>query len=210
MPYSDCTSRWRRRIPWLAAIWAIPIIGSGCGRRPAVADATQRQFWSALRLLCGQAFEGRLVEYTPADSALVGQPLVLDIWQCYAGEVRLAFHVGDDHSRVWLIQPTGDGLRLTHAMHEPDGEPLPFSGYGGDTWSPGSPEVQQFRADEGTVARVPSAAGTIWTLELWPDERITYSLRSPGGGSFRVDFDLDRRVPRPPAPWGFTRSRSRS
>lgn len=208
MPYSAAdvkaqllaVTRWR-------AVWLPVALAAACGRPPAVADTTQREFWRALRDLCGQAFQGQLVETSPADSSLMGQVLTLDVWQCYAREIRLAFHVGDDHSRVWLLAPTATGLRLTHSLHSADGNELPFSGYGGETWTPGSRTLQEFRADEGTIARIPSAAGAVWMLEVRPNERIGYGLRSPTGDDFRVEFDLSRRAGRPPAPWGFTRAR---
>jgi hypothetical protein len=189
-------------------VWrAIPaialVLGAACG--DAVNDDPQLAFWQSLRSLCGQAFEGRLVEASVTDSVALAAPLVLDVWQCYAEELRLAFHVGDDHSRVWLISPTDDGLSIEHALHGPDGEPLPFSGYGGATDSQGTATMQVFRPDDETLADVPSAVGTHWTLEVLPGERITYRLHSPATGDFRVDFDIVRRAARPPAPWGYTR-----
>lgn len=165
----------------------------------------QVAFWRSLRALCGQAFEGRMVQGSAADSAALSGPLVLDVWQCYSGELRLAFHAGEDHSRVWLLTPTDSGLALHHAVHDRNGEEGTFSGYGGETTSPGTASVQVFRPDDQTLADVPTAAGTEWVLEIVPRERITYTLRSPATTDFQVTFDLSRRAGRPPAPWGFTR-----
>lgn len=191
-----------RRAPRVLAVLAL-VLGVACNRSPN--DDPQIAFWSSLRSLCGQAFEGRLVEASVADSAALAAPLALEVWQCYSDEIRLAFHVGDDHSRVWLISPTADGLSIEHSLHGPDGEPLPYSGYGGTTDSPGTATTQLFRPDDETLADVPSSTGTEWILEVVPRERITYRLRSPAAGDFRVDFDLGRRTGRQPAPWGYTR-----
>lgn len=169
-------------------------------------DDPQVAFWQAIRSLCGQAFEGDLVEGSPADSAALASP-VLEVWQCYADELRLAVHTGEDHSRVWLLSPTADGLALHHAMHGPDGEPLRYSGYGGQTVGPGTATTQVFLPDQETLADLPTSEGMEWVLEIVPDDRITYRLRSPATIDFRVDFDLHARAARQPAPWGFTRRR---
>lgn len=165
----------------------------------------QVAFWQSFRALCGQSFEGRLVTGSAADSARLDGPLVLDVWQCYSGELRLAFHAGHDHSRVWLLTSEAEGLALHHAVHDAAGVAQPYSGYGGETAGPGTATAQVFLPDEETLADVPSAGGTEWLLEILPGERITYALHSPATPDFRVDFDLSRRAGRQPAPWGFTR-----
>jgi len=190
---------------WLA-LGAIALVGS-CGRPPAVADAVQREFWTSLRDLCGQSFEGRVVEATPADSGLIGQPLVLDVWQCYAKELRLAFHIGNDHSRVWLILPSQTGLQLSHRLHAADGSQLAFSPYGGETRDAGSPTTQRFFPDQGTLDRIPASAGSVWTLEVVSHQFIRYRLDSREG-TFLLEFDLTHQAHRPPAPWGYTRTRA--
>jgi len=181
------------------------VVAPAC-RAPAVADDVQRAFWSGLRTLCGRSFPGTLVQASGADTVLARGPLVLNVWQCYHREVRLAFHAGDDHSRVWLLTPTQNGLRLSHSVHEADGSLAPFSGYGGETRAAGTAGRQEFVADETTVRRVPTSAGTVWILELVPGERLSYGLASAGETRFRVDFDLTRPAPGPPPPWGYTRA----
>jgi hypothetical protein len=177
-----------------------------CGRPAIIADPVQREFWNALRDLCGQSFDGRIIEATAIDSVLVGQPLVLDMWQCYARELRMAFHVGNDHSRVWLLTPTATGLSLTHQLHSADGVVMPFTAYGGETHDSGTATVQRFLPDDGTLDRVPTAAGSVWTLEVVPREHIAYRLDSRAG-EFLVEFDLTHKAHHPPAPWGYTRTR---
>jgi len=178
---------------------------AACSRGPP--DDPQVAFWQSIRSLCGQAFEGRLIEGSAADSAALREPLVLEVWQCYADELRLALHAGDDHSRVWLVSPTSDGLALHHSLHGRDGEALPYSGYGGETVGLGTATTQVFLPDQETLADVPTSEGAEWVLEVVPGDRITYRLRSPATADFRVDFDWGARAARQPAPWGFTRRR---
>jgi hypothetical protein len=179
---------------------------AGCG--PGTPDPPQLAFWNAVRDLCGQAFEGRAVEWTAVDAEAAAAPLVLDVWQCYHDEIRLAFHIGDDASRVWLLTRDAEGLHLTHEVHGEDGTASDASGYGGVAGEEGTASRQAFRPDSETNARLPVAAGSIWTLEIVPHERLTYAFRSDREAvTFRVDFDLTGHVTdRPPAPWGYTRS----
>lgn len=187
----------------LAAAAAVVLVA--CARPPAVSDPVQRQFWNEFRDLCGQAFAGRVVEAGETDRAALTDALVLEVWQCYPQELRLAFHVGDDHSRVWVLSPSAAGIRLGHSLHSSDGEPLDYSGYGGETANIGTGQRQIFVPDGETLANVPTARGSEWLLEIVPGERISYSLVSPASPPFRVDFDLTQPVDRQPPPWGYTR-----
>jgi hypothetical protein len=196
----------------IRAILVALCLASACGRvtRP-VTNPVQLEFWNALRRLCGRSFPGQLATVTGSDTVLVGQPLVLNVWQCYHRELRLAFHAGNDHSRVWLITSNKERLRLAHAVHDSAGTALPFSGYAGDALESGTAERQVFHPDVSTLTRVPAARGTSWVLELKPGQRLSYALHAPDGGvRFRVDFDLRQRSPRPPPPWGYTRVGARA
>jgi len=172
---------------------------------PAADAPPVAAFWNELRILCGRTFEGRAVEVTALDSAVLGQRLVLSAWQCWAEELRFAFQVGDDHSRVWLIRAGNDGLSLIHDNRLADGAAAEFTNYGGPAIAGGTATRQDFTPDTETRIRIPSSAGAVWTLEIVPRERFTYAFTAAGGGRFRVDFDLTRAVERPPSPWGWTR-----
>jgi len=188
-----------------AGLAVMILLLAGCG--PGSPDPPQLAFWNDVRALCGQAFTGRAVEWTAVDSAAASQPLVLDVWQCYRDEIRLAFHIGGDASRVWRLTRDSQGLHLAHEVHAADGEAADVSGYGGAASGEGTATSQEFRPDYETNARLPAAAGSVWTLEVVPHERLTYEFRSEREGvTFRVDFDLAKRITsRPPAPWGYTR-----
>lgn len=188
------------------ALVAVCALLAGCVPRAPESPAVA--FWNSVRSLCGRAFEGTAVELSAVDGAVSGQRLVLDVWQCYHDELRLVFHVGEDRSRVWRLTRARDGgeLRLIHDIHGADGSPAAVTGYGGAAAAAGSAGRQEFAADTETTSRIPSAAGSVWAIEIAPGERLTYAFHSGDGDiRFRVDFDLSRMTSRPPPPWGLTR-----
>jgi hypothetical protein len=46
-----------------------------------------------------------------------------------------------------------------------------------------------------------ASVGNTWAIEIDPDAKFVYELARPGR-LFRVEFDLTRPVPIPPAAWG--------
>jgi hypothetical protein len=122
-------------------------------------------------------------------------------------EVKVPFHVGDDHSRTWVLTRTADGLRLKHDHRHEDGSDDAVTMYGGDTAASGTPVRQEFPVDtfsiemferEGLTASVTNT----WAMEIEPGQRFLYELSRPSGRLFRVEFDLATPVPPPPTPWG--------
>lgn len=180
----------------LLALWSVGVA--------AAADAPPPDpFWSALQSLCGQAFAGRLVEGTePSDEAIGKERLVMHVRTCAPDEVRIPFHVGANRSRTWVITPTSTGWRLKHDHRHEDGSADRVTQYGGDTRAPEAPLRREFFADAHTAALIPAAAENVWTLTLEPGKTFAYALRRERQGRrFRVEFDLTRVVPAPPAPW---------
>ncbi len=160
------------------------------------------QFLGNLRQLCGQAFAGELVEYNDSDTDLVGQPMVMHVRECSESEVRVPFHIGDDHSRTWVFTRTENGLRLKHDHRHEDGSEDEVTQYGGDSNGVSANE-QSFPADAWTRELIPYAANNIWTVVVIPGEVYSYRLRRTGTDRrFRVDFDLSTEVATPPPPWG--------
>jgi len=169
----------------------------------AASTNPQLVFWASLEALCGQAFEGRVVESQPPDEAFESQTLVMHVRECQSDEIRIPFQVGEDRSRTWVITPTPTGLRLKHDHRHEDGTEDEITQYGGDTRGPGTAIVQDFHADVFTGNLVPAAATNVWTVEVDPGRLFAYALRREGADRrFRVEFDLQRPVPTPPAPWG--------
>lgn len=190
----------------LAVATACSPLAASAGQAPA--DA----FLAAIAGHCGQAFAGRIVANEPRPAmpdAFEGKALVMHVRGCDAPAqgLRIPFHVGDDHSRTWVLARTADGLRLKHDHRHADGSPDAVTLYGGDTADAGTPLRQVFPVDaesralferEGLGASLRNA----WAMEIEPGKRFVYELRRPDGRLFQVEFDLTAPVPLPPAPWG--------
>lgn len=171
-------------------------------------------FLAALSSLCGNAYAGRIVANEPAPAPgaapdpFDGKTLVMQVRECTPRQVRVPFHVGDDHSRTWVITRTEDGLRLKHDHRHDDGTPDVLTMYGGDTMTPGTAVRQEFPVDAESKALferqgLKASTTNVWAIELEPGQRYAYELARPGR-LFRVEFDLTRPVAPPPPPWGST------
>ncbi|HDS1100852.1 MULTISPECIES: hypothetical protein [Stenotrophomonas] len=177
-----------------------------------LATAPADAFLAAIAAHCGQAYEGKVVQDTPAPTGkdpFAGQRLVMHVRGCAdpAHELRIPFHVGDDHSRTWVLTRTPAGLRLKHDHRHQDGSADAITLYGGDSTPPGTAGRQQFPADADSVAmfrRADMLASThnTWAMEIDPDQTFVYELTRPDGRRFRVQFDLAKPVDLPPPPWG--------
>ena len=173
---------------------------------------------AAIARHCGQAFAGRIVANKPAQSApdpFEGQALVMHVRGCTdpTRRIEIPFHVGDDHSRTWVLTRTGGGVRLKHDHRHRDGSHDNVTMYGGDTARAGSSTRQEFPVDAESIAmfqregRGVSLTNT-WAMEIHP-AKFAYELsrprgeQNPEGRMFRVEFDLTRPVGTPPTPWGW-------
>lgn len=163
----------------------------------------REEFWGALQALCGRAFAGRVVEAPAGDTTFAGRALVMHLRECGEDTLRIPFHVGVDRSRTWVLTRTADGLRLKHDHRHQDGSEDAVTQYGGDTENVGTAELQEFPADPFTAGLIPAAATNVWTVEVHPGRSFVYALRREGTDRrYRIEFDLTRPVPPPPAPWG--------
>lgn len=164
----------------------------------------QEAFWTAVRAHCGRAYEGRvaLSSGSAGDTVMAGKRLVMHVRECSPGEIRIPFHVGDDRSRTWVLTRTPTGLRLKHDHRHQDGTPDAITQYGGDTRGPGTATSQSFPADAHTISLNPVFGTNVWTMELEPGRFVYELIRVGTDRRFRVEFDLTRSAPPPPAPWG--------
>ncbi len=186
---------------WIAALACFAV--ASC----ATPAAQPRDQFDRLAALCGKAFAGRIVSpAAAADASFAGQRLVMHVRECSPTTIRIPFHVGDDHSRTWVITRTASGLRLKHDHRHRDGSEDKVTQYGGDSTTPPTATRQLFPADaftkallvrEGNVA----GAANVWAIEVDPGRTFAYELRRPNR-FFRVEFDLTRPVAPPPPPWG--------
>lgn len=174
---------------------------AGAGADAASMTTASAAFLSSLRSHCGKAYEGQIVNPQPSDSAMVGQRLVMHVRGC-GDTVRVPFHVGNDRSRTWVFTQTASGVRLKHDHRHEDGSEDRVTQYGGDALPTGTASRMEFAADAFTAELIPAARTNVWTVEVLP-QTFSYQLRREGTDRrFRVDFDLSRPVPAPPAPWG--------
>ncbi len=193
----------------LAALFAVSGAVSTADASPsAPADA----FLASLAQHCGKPYAGRITANQPAPTTpdpFEGKPLVMHVRGCEepTQEIRVPFHVGDDHSRTWVITRTDGGLRLKHDHRHEDGSPDAVTMYGGDTAEPGTAQRQAFPVDAESIVMferegLAASVTNTWAMELVPAKTFVYELSRPNGRLFRVEFDLTTPVALPPAPWG--------
>ena len=183
---------------------------AGCASTPqATAPTAADAFFAALSAHCGKAYAGRVVEDVPASptSPFANGPIVVHVRRCTADRLELPLHVGADRSRTWVVTRTATGLQLEHDHRHEDGHPDAVTMYGGATNVPGSAMRQEFPVDARSIALfrandLPASVTNTWALEVGPGDTLAYELTRPGGRRFRLEFDLARPVPAPPAPWG--------
>jgi len=187
----------------------------------AAADAARErvpadEFLAAIAHHCGEAFAGRIVANEPAPEPgaapdpFEGKELVMHVRDCSnrKEELRIPFHVGDDHSRTWILTRTEHGLRLKHDHRKPDGSDDPVTMYGGESQNAGTAQRQEFPVDAESIALfeqegLNASVTNTWAMEIEPGQRFVYELARPGGRKFQVEFDLTRTVAAPPTPWGY-------
>ena len=180
----------------------------------ALEQSPQDLFLARIADHCGRAYEGRIIANEPAqdEDPFEGERLVMHVRECSDDEVKIAFHVGEDHSRTWVISRVAEGvegmegLRLAHDHRTEDGNPAETTMYGGDTASMGSSTRQEFPVSEESKAMFEAgdmavSTSNTWAVEIEPD-RFLYELTRPEGRMFQVEFDLTKPVELPPAPWG--------
>jgi hypothetical protein len=168
----------------------------------ATAQSAPDDFLKALRAHCGKAYEGRLIDPQPVDSAIARERLVMHVRGC-GDTLRVPFHVGENRSRTWVLTRTASGVRLKHDHRHEDGSEDRVTQYGGDSRASSTTGRMEFPADSFTQTLIPAARTNVWTVELTATQFV-YQLRREGSDRrFRVEFDLSRPVTPPPAPWGF-------
>jgi hypothetical protein len=170
----------------------------------AQSTAPSRSFWKNLQNYCGQSFEGQVMAAPAGDTNFTGKRLIMEVKACEDGRIRIPFHVGNNHSRTWVLTLQDSLLQLKHDHRHEDGRPDRVTQYGGMAPSTGTPTLQFFPADQYTVNLLPTAAANVWWIELEPGKHFTYHLRRLGTDrQYSIRFDLTKPVSAPPAPWGW-------
>lgn len=181
----------------IAVVLASLLLAACATPQPAASSADR--FFANLRTLCGKTFTGSLVSPpVPADADFAGKPLAARAGPCTGDEVRIAFDVGADRSRTWIVTRTPAGLRLKHRHLLKDGSEDPVSRYGGHTVGPGTAARQEFPADAFSKATFTRRSMTVslpnvWAMEVEPNRGFTYELARPER-LFRVQFKMEARA----------------
>ncbi|GAA0563172.1 hypothetical protein GCM10009098_34120 [Rheinheimera aquimaris] len=195
----------QKLISGCALLLSISVQANSIKEAPLVSIASHDSFFNNLAALCGKAFAGNVSVDTPSSDGF-NDRLIMHVRKCTDNQLQIPFHVGDDHSRTWIITKTGSGLSLKHDHRQKNGDYDKSTMYGGHTVDAGWANVQSFPADQYSkelFARLgnPQSSSNIWQMYIYPQ---TFSYRMiREGREFRVDFDLTKPVTLPPVPWGY-------
>lgn len=187
------------RFPKLMAVLLLSGLLTAC---QDAAEATPvDRFWTELSALCGQAYEGTVIEAPPGDTTFTDRALVMHVGSCTDSVIRIPFHVGEDRSRTWVLTRTTAGVRLKHDHRHADGTEDAVTQYGGDSRLAEQDTLIEFPADSATMALIPAAVTNVWSVGV-DTKHFVYALRREGTDRrYRIEFDRTRPVPTPPSPW---------
>jgi hypothetical protein len=181
------------------ALMVCALLG-GCSTISPADKTAAEQFFDRLSAHCGKSVGGKLVAGDDSDAAFAKSTMTAHFRVCTDSEMQIAFDVGEDRSRTWIVTKVGDGLRLKHRHMLKDGTEDPVSQYGGHTVTPGTAMRQEFPADafsktmftrEGRTVSI----SNVWAFDIVPGKSFTYELSRPNR-LFRVEFDSTKPVPR--------------
>lgn len=146
---------------------------------------SRNQFFLKLKQICGQRFSGEMTFPLDGQDNFAGKLLVAEFASCSDREIKVPFHVGEDHSRTWIFTLSNNQLQLKHDHRHEDGTPDEINMYGGMASKAGSADSQAFYADQHTIRLIPEAASNIWTLSLEDqDRKLIYHLERHGKPRF--------------------------
>lgn len=190
----------------LAAAPAFALVLAACASAPEAPALSA--FEAAITPLCGKAFEGRIVTTDAQDDDWRAQRIVMHVRGCEPGLLQIPLHVGEDHSRTWVLMQVGEAWELRHDHRHEDGEPDALTQYGGFASTPADALRQEFPADQSTKdlfdrENIPVSKTNVWAVEVDPSANLfAYELRRPQR-FLRVEFDTAAPVETPPTPWGW-------
>lgn len=169
---------------------------------PAQGKNGAQQFFDNLKKLCGKSYEGYVTEIAGNEDFL-NKRLIMHVRSCEGDSVKIAFHVGDNKSRSWILVLDSNRVALKHDHRNINGTEDRISRYGGKSTNEGTANMQCFPADQATFDLVNYAASNIWWITI-DENYFTYNLKRIGTDrAFAVTFDLRQTVKNPPAPWGW-------
>jgi len=165
------------------------------------------EFMGRISLLCGHAYEGKIVSDDAADDAWRAERVVMDVQCIDKNNIRIPLHVGDNRSRTWVLTEDKGIIELRHDHRHDDGSEDALTQYGGFSTENSSGSRQNFPADQSTKdlfdrEGIPVSKQNTWAIEVRPTHNMfAYELSRPER-FFRVEFDTSKPVDRPPPAWG--------
>ena len=149
--------------------------------------SNQEKFFDSIAKMCGARFEGAMTYPESGQDDFAGKLLIAHITSCNTEELKIAFSVGKDDSRTWIISKTSNGLQLKHDHRHKDGTPHEINMYGGITLNMGDPLSQSFAADKHTASIIPEAATNVWTITFNQElNQMTYYLERNTAPRFKA------------------------
>lgn len=196
IPWDDCPGEKIQAMGYRVKniiLFATLVLG-GCISVPATQTVPADAFFDRLSTMCGKSFAGKLTTGDESDASFASADLRAHARECSDTEIRIAFDVGEDRSRTWIVTRTAAGLRLKHRHMLKDGTEDPVSQYGGDSAAAGTASRQEFPVDDYSKAMFTKEGRTVsntnvWAFEVEPGRTLVYELARPGG-LFRVSFEL--------------------
>ena len=160
-----------------------------------------------LRKYCGEAFLGEIVSTDAVDDAWRQERIIMHVRDCTDDEIKIAFHVGEDRSRTWVLRYEESRLALRHDHRHEDGTVDAVTLYGGAAATI-TPTRITFPADTLTKEmfereNISASNANIWAIDLdRSNDLFGYEMMRPNR-SFRVEFDTSTSIETPPDPWGW-------
>ncbi|NCU32153.1 MAG: hypothetical protein EOM23_04300, partial [Candidatus Moranbacteria bacterium] len=117
----------------LASVFLFSCIGSSNSNDSLfeLKDANQRAFVDNLAKYCGQRFSGQETYIAEGRESWADKKMTIHFGQCTSNLVAIAFSLGDDESRTWLLMEEEGLLRFRHDHRNVDGTPEEITLYGG-------------------------------------------------------------------------------
>lgn len=183
---------------------------AACSPATNASRTAPEQFIANISQYCGKSFEGTVMQDDPppASDIFSGQKLVMHVSECSDSVVMIPFHVGEDHSRTWILTLVDGKVRLKHDHRMRDGSEDVLTMYGGDAKDSGTEFRQEFPVDQYSIdllrrEGLDVAVENQWAMELEDSSFFIYELSRPDGRMFKVAFNLTKEVETPPTPWGY-------
>ena len=189
--------------PIYAVFFSTPVLLGSCD----ISTTADGAFLWQLRKYCGDAFRGTIVSTDAVDEAWRKEHIIMHVRGCTDDEIKIAFHVGEDRSRTWVLRYEDGHLALRHDHRHEDGTRDAVTLYGGIAATI-TPTRISFPADRLTKEmfereNISASNANIWAIDLDRSNKIfAYEMMRPNR-SFRVEFDTSTPVDTPPDPWGW-------